>query len=262
MTVSAEMRLHSRPRFRLLAIALMIAFMLITGAVIHRLWFEAMTPRMLVGTPPLVYSAQPPLQIATLAEIVGLAEDNESALQAVVDYYANNRDHLIREFREMDDTRLRALYGMYIVHLAVPYFSVEREPTNLVEFVSAPSAHCGTYAMALGEIYSALGLHWRSWSVSNGSHALLDVDINGKWETFDATSNLWLSVAVDELVAGAPRSYRLFYTPSADINAEPRYLMEGKADAAAVIHLRRAIPLWGIHFLQWSQDLIDSSEPV
>jgi len=195
-----------------------------------------------------VWIGETPLSIPPLAEIVGGATTDAEAVALVAAYYDTNTSLLAAEFREQDDTRLRGLFGMYIIHLAAPYNVVEVVPTTLFEFINTPTAHCGTYSVAQSQVYDALGLEWRIVMVDGGWHGLIEVLVNERWETFDSTVNVWLSVGVPDLIAGTTRSYRAFYTPIYDANADDVYRQHyfesnGYYNVSA---LREGLPFWGI----------------
>ncbi|WP_178118682.1 hypothetical protein, partial [Pseudomonas sp. SZ57] len=73
-----------------------------------------------------VLSGEPPLPIPPLSEIIGDADTDEHALSAISSYYNRQSLRLAVLFREDNDERTRALFGMYIVHLAAPYNIVTR----------------------------------------------------------------------------------------------------------------------------------------
>ncbi|MBK9751861.1 MAG: hypothetical protein IPO91_34555 [Chloroflexi bacterium] len=78
------------------------------------------------------------------------------------------------------------MFSMYIVHLAVPYNFVETMPETLLDFVNAPTAHCGVYSLAQSQVYGGLGLTWRNIVIDGGWHGLIEVQIDGAWEVFDS----------------------------------------------------------------------------
>lgn len=190
-------------------------------------------------------SGERPLDVAPLATIVSGADDDTGAAERIRTYYDDQRDRLVAVFQEADDMRLRALFGMYVTHLAVPYGVVETAPASLLEFVSAPSAHCGTYADAQARIYDALGVTWRLIHVDGGWHGLLEAQVNRRYEVFDSTSNVWVNRAVGELLAGMQRESRAFYTPIFDADASDRY-REHLDLGYSVPELRAGLPQWGI----------------
>lgn len=63
----------------------------------------------------------------------------------------------------------------------------------------------------------ALGLVLRVVDFS-GEHAWLEIQVDGQWELFDATTNVWIDRGVTELMQGVPRQFRTFYSPVFDIN--------------------------------------------
>lgn len=204
-------------------------------------------------------SAEPPLDVAPLADIIAGAEDDAGAARLISAYYEAQREHLSDEFQEADDARLRALFGMYITHLAVPYGIVEHAPESLVEFASAPTAHCGTYADAQSRIYDALGVTWRRIHVDGGWHGLLEALIGRRYETFDATSNVWLDKSVGELLAGMERESRMFYSPIFDAQASDAYRAHLEL-GYSVPELRVGLPQWGILIFPAEWEVIGADE--
>lgn len=203
-------------------------------------------------------SGERPLNVASLREIVAEAETHDQATAAVAEYYDAHADYLAIVFNETNDARLRGLYGMYITHLAQPYNTVppDWESYSLIEFLQAQAAHCGLYSLAQSYIYTALGLRWQNVVVDGGWHGLLQADIGGQWETFDATSNIWLSVGVPQLLAGTARRYREFYTPIWDAEADAVYRRHYTESAGyySVPDLRAGLPVWGLRVFptQWA----------
>lgn len=204
-------------------------------------------------------SGEQPLEVASLGEMVGAAGDDAEAGAAIRAYYEANAGRLAEEFDEANDARLRGLFGMYITHVAVAYGVVETEPGTLLEFIAAPTAHCGVYAKAQSQVYDALGLVWRTVVVDGGWHGLNEVLIDGRYETFDATSNVWLSVSVEALLNGAPREYRTFYTPIFDAQADEAYRAH-LATGHNVPELRAGLPLWGLRVFPSTWMVVDRSE--
>lgn len=195
-------------------------------------------------------SGEPPLPVASLRDIVGAAATHDQATAAVADYYTAYADQLATTFNEANDARLRGLFGMYIVHQAQPYNVAppDWETYTLLDFLNAKAAHCGLYALAQSYIYTALGLRWQNIIVDGGWHGLLQADIDGQWETFDSTSNVWLSVGVPELISGAARRYRAFYTPVWDASADEVYRQHYTESGGyySVPDLRAGLPVWGL----------------
>lgn len=204
------------------------------------------------------WEEEPPLAIPPLAVLVADAPTDAAAYAAIRAYYAANAPLLAREFRETNSERLRGLFGMYLVHLAAPYNYVPVLPVTLLDFVSTPTAHCGTFARAAGQVYEALGVHWRNIIVGDGWHGLNEVLVDGRWETFDPTNNLWLSVSVDELIKGMPRGWRTFYTPQTDLNA-PAWYRERLMPNYNMAAIRTSIRQWGLTVSPGQWNILDQN---
>lgn len=210
-----------------------------------------------VGTPPpalawadTVYNprlmlGEPPLPIPPLSAIIGGAETDADALSAIVSYYNRQSLRLAVLFREDNEQRTRALFGMYIVHMAAPYNVTPVTPVTFLDFVRTPTAHCGIYARAQSQVYTALGLRWREVHVDGGWHGLIEAEISGFYEVFDSTSAVWVNQPVESLLRGAERHYRAYYTPALDANAAAVYRDHLQA-GYSVPELRAGLPLWGI----------------
>lgn len=210
------------------------------------------------GTPPpaprppyfdnRVLSGEPPLPIPPLSEIIGDADTDEHALSAISSYYNRQSLRLAVLFREDNDERTRALFGMYIVHLAAPYNIVTRawEGESFLAFVHGETAHCGAYAQAQRAVYSALGLRWRSVLVDNGWHEVVEAEIDGRYEVFDSTSAVWINQPVEGLLRGVERQYRMFYSPIMDASADDAY-RDHLQRGYSVPELRAGLPWWGLY---------------
>ncbi len=152
----------------------------------------------------------------TLQRMTAQATSNADALARVTAYYERNRDRLSSLWKIDHETRLAATFAMYVTHISKPYGEVPTTVESLTEFLSQERAHCVTYSYAEADIAEALGLTWRMMEFETGAHTWIEVLIDGRWETFDAMSNVWLSVSMDEALLRAPRRYRMFYTPLDD----------------------------------------------
>lgn len=212
---------------------------------------------------PRMLSTEPPLSVPPLSAIIGGAETDTDALAAVVDHYERNRVKLAAVFTESNDQRLRALYGMYIVHMAAPYNVVTRdwEGEGIRAFADGATAACGVYSQAQGHIYDALGLRWRQIEVDRTWHTLIEAQINGEFEVFDSTANVWTSEPIERLLQGTARRWRTFYTPILDANADDIYrahIIESDG-YYNVIGLRAGLPLWGLYVFPNRIEIIAAS---
>lgn len=135
------------------------------------------------------YDAETPLPVPPLSFFAIGVENNDALLARVVQYCSSDTERLQVWFEETHPERLAALCGMYIAATNAPYHEQPNPPTNALMFARQQSMHCGTVVIAQGEIYSALGLTWRYRQNSN--HGWIEVQIDAKWEVFDATVNVW-----------------------------------------------------------------------
>lgn len=198
-------------------------------------------------------SGERPLAVPGLRELV-----DGAGAQGVAEYFEANKDRLALMFNETNEARLRGMVGMYLVHVSQPYGTMPSgwEDYTLDQLLAADAMHCGGYARAQGMIYTALGLRWHNVIVDGGWHGLIEAEIDGAWETFDATNNIWLSVSVGGLIGGLPREYRQFYAPVWDKQADQRYRQYAleSGEYYSVPDLRVGPPLWGIsvHPTRWA----------
>jgi hypothetical protein len=130
-------------------------------------------------------------------------------------------------FDETDPTRAAALSIMYTLHNLRPY---------------SDEWHCGDMAEDAFEQAQAMGFTARMGTISGGTHAFLEVRINGQWELFDPTTNIWIDHSAEELMAGIPRIYRAFYTPVLDIT-RPDFR---NAFTHSLLELRLLMPRLGL----------------
>lgn len=230
----------------------LMPIILLCGFALGLLTMKAVQPNETKSWASYAFSADahevdPPLPILSLVDIIDGATTNADAQAALRTYYDANAELLAALFMEPNEQRTRAFFGMYIVHLAQPYNTVAWDYLNatILDFVAAPTAHCGAYAVAQSQVYTALGLRWRNIVVDNGWHGLIEAEIGERWETFDSTNNLWLSVSVEELLAGVPRSWRTFYTPQTDVNAPAQY-RDHLADDYNMQYTRTSGTQWGL----------------
>jgi len=194
----------------------------------------------------LIFSDEPGPDVSTLQEIAGSDTADADILQDVVEYYNANKDRLAILWREDNPTRLAGIFSMYVVHISTIYGTVPVFPSSLNEYLNDARAHCGTYTWAQMQIADALGLTWRTVEFV-GEHAWLEIKVDGQWETFDATTNTWLSLGEDELMKGMARTYRQFYTPMLDINRPDARLH--MAEGYDMQRLRQWMPGVGITYM-------------
>lgn len=239
---------------------------LIIGIVFAAVTLQTGTPPPLPPWTELAYddrlmSGEPPLPIPPLLEIIGDAATDAAAQTAIRDYYNRQSLRLAAVFHSDNEQRTRALFGMYIVHLAVPYNEVARnwEGETLLDFLHGETAHCGAYAQAQQAVYDALGLRWRNIVVDGGWHGLIEAQIGANFEVFDATSNVWVSEPIERLLDGIAREYRAFYTPITDASVSDVYRAHLEA-GYSVPELRAGLPYWGLYVHPRTLEIIAESE--
>lgn len=183
--------------------------------------------------------AQPPLPLPSLREIVGDASSDTLALARIVAYFDTHEAAIAQMFRENNPARLRGLFSMYLVHVSSPY-GVSDSYDSLLGFIAEPMSHCGTRTAALAQIAQGFGLNTRTPVFELIPHAWAEIEVDGHWELFDATVNVWVDHGADELLNGIHRRYRDFYTPLNDPSSEP--------DVGNLL-LRQRIPGIGLFYI-------------
>jgi hypothetical protein len=193
-----------------------------------------------------VFKSQQGPDMPTLQTIGLGAADDAEILNRVVVYFEDNRARLAALWDIDDPDRLVGIFSMYIAHISQPYGEVDAFPETLEQFMSQERGHCGTYTFAQSHIVTALGVEWRSVEFV-GEHAWIEVRVNGEWELFDATTNVWINRGIEALMAGEAREFREFYTPMLDaarpdarLHIEEGYNMQ---------RLRQRMPLLGIQYM-------------
>ncbi len=154
--------------------------------------------------------------IPTLQEIAGDALTDDEIVTRVVEFYEENEAMIREGFHETHPDRLKALFSMYIIHISHTYNYTE--PVNsFVEYVQErTTSHCGLMARYQTLLVEGFGLKWRRVGMPPGTHTWLEVMIDGQWEIFDATINIWINRSALELLEQSPRQYRTFYMPWMD----------------------------------------------
>lgn len=172
---------------------------------------------------------QPAFEFPTLQSItVGARTDNE-AYQLVADYYFQHRSELAPILQEPNEQRARALYAMLLINISHPFAIPDYVADTFLNYIRLQTVtHCSYQPTWQRGISERLGLNARLTSGTFG-HAWLEVQIDGKWETFDASSNTWVSEGSEALASGAPRVYRSFP------NTQPE-----------TYHVRRALVNYGL----------------
>lgn len=188
----------------------MIAGIKITQFLMLTVVFEPIAPTQL-------FRADQPLQLPTLREITRGATTDAEAFERIVAYYDAHHEHIAAQLQEHNETRLKALFVMYIDHISHIYDGVT-DPGSFLAYIAQPGSQCGLYAHYEAEILDHFGLQWRLQAISGGTHGWVEVNVNGQWEIFDGTINAWISRSGQELMQGAERTYRYFYTPMLDLN--------------------------------------------
>lgn len=217
---------------RVIPLYLLIA--LLFGVFTFEIGIQVGSPR-LFAPPVEAYSAARPLAIPSLRQF-------ETAANAAA-YYAAHRVPICAELSEAHDTRCKALFAMYIVHTTTPYGETDA-PRTVDGLLASEFAQCGVYAGAQHEVNAALGLTDRQLSLDGGWHGLIEAEIDGVWEVFDSTTNVWISIGAADMAAGAARRYRALYSPLAD--AERPDARQHRAQGYDAALLRALQPYWGI----------------
>lgn len=138
---------------------------------------------------PVPYGDDTPLPIPPLRYFALDAPDDETLASRVAAYCRDDDGRLAVWFQESHPARLTALCGMYVVATHAPYHEQPVWPAGIAAAAAAHAQHCGTVVIPQGAIYTAAGLRWRQQTAPG--HTWIEVQIDGVWETFDATVNVW-----------------------------------------------------------------------
>lgn len=169
--------------------------------------------------PFLIYSQEPAIDdIPTLQDLSLEARSDDEVVSNFVRFVEENRNRLMNQFEESNPDRLVALVAMYIVHISHRYGFDETmaEVRSLLAYsVSTRPSQCRLQSMFQAELVDGLGLEWRLINIGP-THGWLEVKIDGHWELFDATANVWVDAGIDQLIQGESRNYRRFYNMALD----------------------------------------------
>lgn len=200
-----------------------------------------------------IFEADPAKDVPTLQEIAGQASSDQEVIDLILAYYNEHHVELQQLWREDNPARLKSIFIMNLIHVSHPYGDGGYPPT-FVEFLKAPASHCGPQSVYQSRLMSAFGLKWRVAGILSGLHGWLEAEIDGHWEIFDATSNVWINQPHTELLKGVPREYRRFYTPWNDIDRpDARQAVAGEEQNPNPFYytpgsLRSHMPGMGIYF--------------
>ncbi len=199
-----------------------------------------------------VIDAEPPrMTLLTLGELAQNVQTDQEVLHRILRYYAGIKEELRGKWGEASDARLQALFAMNLIHVSHPY-GTGSTPVRLVEYArQTPTGSCRVYSIFQSRILDAFGLPWRFVAISSGFHGWIEVRIDGQWEIFDATANVWIDQSSFELLNGTPRRFRMFYSPWSDAKRddaqrfveryEPHYFTAGA--------LRMNMPGLGVYYM-------------
>jgi hypothetical protein len=154
-----------------------------------------LTAAQMTGQPPLSplypFEVNADPGIPTLQLITGDANTDDVALERIVDYFDAHLNELQTFFETEHPVRLKVLFAMYVVHISFVYGEAT-PPTSLVEYLAGTYSHCGLYTRYQAEILDAFGITWRIMYHATAEHAWVEVPIDGEWEVFDPTVNVWI----------------------------------------------------------------------
>ena len=205
--------------------------------------------------PGKLFSAARPLDIPSLQTITAGAKTDGEAMQAISDYYVANSVKLAQDFEETNPERLKALYAMYTIHVSHFYGSVPQRPASFLDYLGTTYSDCGASAAFQSQVLDQLGLAWRIIGISGDTHVFVETLIDGKWELFDSTGDVWVDTSAFEMERGAVRTSRAFYTPLLDAtrfnDAELDQLQPAQ-------ELRVMLPGLGVFFFPKAYLFIDS----
>lgn len=196
----------ARPKIRTVLLALLLVVLISAACTPGDVQKLFSYPFEYVGNPGI-----PPLQT-----IVAGATTDQEALDMIVAYYDDHLQQISQILGETNPVRLKALYAMFVTHISHDY-GVRTAPSSLLDYLAHPNSHCGMYSRFQAQISDAMGLTWRIFTHDIAQHAWVEVKVDGQWEIFDSTVNVWISTDGYSLIEGKPRQWRAFYTPMNDI---------------------------------------------
>ncbi len=206
--------------------------------------------------PFLIFDANPPpIEIPAMQQLASGASSDQEVIDLILAYYNQHSDELQAKWLEDNPARLKAIFAMYIIHISHPYGN-GGYPATFVEYLQQAASHCGPQSVFQTRLLSAFGLTWRRVGMLSGLHGWVEVKIDGQWETFDSTTNVWIDQSFVELLQGGPRKYREFYTPWSDIDRpDARQILAGYEGHSGPFYytpgsLRAHMPGLGIYFFR------------
>jgi hypothetical protein len=203
--------------------------------------------------PFLIFDADPAKVVPTLQEIAGNATSDQEVIDLILAYYNEHKVELQQQWQESNSARLKAFFVMNIIHVSHVYGD-GGYPATFVDYLKAPASHCGPQSIYQSRLMSAFGLNWRIVAILSGLHGWVEVKIDGRWEIFDATSNVWINQSSFELLKSEPRKYRKFYMPWTDADRpDARQVIAGYEKHPGPFYytpgsLRSHMPGMGIYF--------------
>lgn len=194
--------------------------------------------------PRQLFEGETALPIPSLQVMAQDTNSDEAALKEIARYFKTHQEDLRFIFNESDPARLRALFAMYLTHTS-HFYGRHAPDFSFSGWLSNPYADCGSYAQFQSQILTALGLRWRQIAISGGTHVFVEALIDGRWEYFDATVNVWVNQSAFDMERRATRVKREFYTPLLD----PVYADRFDFDTLqAGQELRVMMPLLGLEY--------------
>lgn len=116
-----------------------------------------------------------------------------------------------------DEKKLKALFYMNFVHFFGVYGKRELSELSLKEILwGSQYFHCGTNTTLLAMLLEKAGYEYRTVSINNSTHGMVEVKFDGKWNLLDPTSNLWFDKSTEELAGGAPHTVKEFFMQAED----------------------------------------------
>ncbi len=205
-----------------------------------------------------IFDAAPPeVEIPTLQQVAAGTQKDEQVIELVLAWHRQREDALAMAWREANPERIKAYLSMVLIHISHPYGRTGLDLLTFTRYLELGVSNCFLQSVYQGRLLDAFGLEYRRVIVSNGFHGWMEARIEGNWEVFDSTSNVWLDRSAFDLLDGGERRYRLFYTPWVDArHPEARRILveQGQDRTAEPIYgtpgtLRMKMPGLGIYFL-------------
>lgn len=165
-------------------------------------------------------SAETYYKIFNKNEILSGNEDSATIVDQKLDARLKKyRKTFVQIAGTTDEKKLKALFYMNFVHFFGVYGKRELSELSLKEILwKSEYFHCGTNTTLLAMLLEKAGYEYRTVSINDGTHGMVEVKFDGKWNLLDPTSNLWFDKSTEELASGQLHTVKEFFMQAEDEN--------------------------------------------